>query len=71
MKILRRDFDTGGQLIREHALTVEISSREDGETYLREQIPRCYATHGFDPANCGWWARHEGAQQISWFFIQS
>jgi hypothetical protein len=71
MKIVRRDLDRHDRLLREHTLNVQVASREEGESYLRDQVSRGFDTHGFDPVNNCWWGRHNNGEQISRFFIES
>lgn len=70
MKIVRRDLDCDDRLLREHTLHVQVFSREEGESYLREQLSRGFDTHGFDHAQNCWWGRHDNGKQVSRFFIE-
>jgi hypothetical protein len=71
MKIVRRDLDGANGQLREHVLNIHVSSREEGEAYLRDQVSRGFDTHGFDPVNNCWWGRHANSQHISRFFIEA
>lgn len=70
MKIIRRDLDRDDRPLREHALLVQVSSREEGESYLRDQVLRGFDIHGFDQLRNCWWGRHNNGDQVSRFFIE-
>lgn len=71
MRIVRRDFDPQNRPIREHILAVEVRSRQDGESYLNQQLARGFDSHGYDSGGDYWWGRHRNDCGCTRYFIEA